>query len=92
MLRLQNKSTKDTLSFCSRIQKNIPAMVCLNKEKFEQVLMLLVNLMIRDLTNLAVIKIAIEMTGQNLKVRIFHNLHDYQPKDLMNPGSQKASE
>jgi hypothetical protein len=49
MLRLQNASTCENLKITSRVQHNVPQMVCLNKEKFEQVLMILVNLIIRNL-------------------------------------------
>jgi hypothetical protein len=49
MLRLQNASTYGSLKFTSRVQQKVPEMFCLEKEKFEQVLMLLVNLIIRNL-------------------------------------------
>jgi len=41
---------------------------------FEQVLMLLVNLIIRDLNNLETIEIDIKVTGHKLSVSISHTL------------------
>jgi len=76
ILRLMNKSTNATLKYCYRVQRTVPTMVYLDKEMFYQVLMLLVNLMIRDLNNLDLISILIQTTGQSLEVRISYHMLD----------------
>jgi len=46
--------------------------------------MLLVNLIIRDLSNLEKIKIEIEKTGLNLNVNIYHQVQEEnKPKDVL---------
>ena len=47
---------------------------------FEQVLMLLVNMIIRDLNNLQTIMITVKITGQNLTILITHSLRAHENK------------
>jgi hypothetical protein len=55
-------------------------MVCLDKKMFEQVLMLLVNMIIRDLNNLQTIMITVKITGQNLTILITYSLRAHENK------------
>ena len=61
-------------------------MVSLDKEIFEQILLVLVNLIIRNIKNLAKIGISVNMRGQSLYVQINHKLLKNEPQDLLRLG------
>jgi len=89
---MQNKSANVELKFISRVHKDAPTMVFLDKEFFEQVLLLLINLIIRGFKNLEKIKILIKMDGNYLCARITHSLVASTTNDPIRLGGQKVSE
>ena len=67
-------------------------MVFLDREKFEQVLLILVNLIIRNLKNLYQIRISIEMNGTDFYATIFYAFQSSEPQDEIRNGEEKISE
>ena len=70
---MQHKSTNAALKFISRMDKNVPGTVCLDKEMFEQILLVVVNLIIRNIKNLSQIQISVYMRGHSLYAHINHD-------------------
>jgi hypothetical protein len=67
-------------------------MVSLDKEIFEQILLVLVNLVIRNIKNLSQIQISIYMRGHSLYAHINHDLLTNEPNKLLRLGGQQISE
>jgi hypothetical protein len=67
-------------------------MVFLDREKFEQVLLILVNLIIRNLKNLELINILINKSGTELYAQIFYTFRKSEPVDEIRNGGVKVSE
>ena len=74
MLKIENKLDFSELDFAHRMKINMPTMICIQKKRLLQVLLLLINLIIRKLTNLSNIFLMTELRdrgkGEELEVQI----------------------
>ena len=66
LLYLKNWSVHPILEFTKKIKLGMAEMVCIKKQKFEQMLLLLVNLITQKMNNLAKIDITVGFSDNTL--------------------------